>query len=95
MPLQIGGHASLAYGAIEGGSDKPKIQRFCPTEGFTQYKEMLIFILAIQDLHEPHNLYMDSLYMPNLIPHLPGAHVFCDANPISPLMVTLWRLLKG
>lgn len=66
MSLLIGGHASSAYGAIEEGSDKPKIQRFCPTEESIQYKEMILFILAIQDLHEPHNLYMDSLYMSNM-----------------------------
>lgn len=64
------------------------MQRFCPIEGYTQYKKMLVVILAIQDLHKPLNLNVVSLYMANLMPHLPRAHVCLNVNPIYPLMVT-------
>ena len=84
-----------AYAAFEEDLGKPKMQRLCITEGSAQYKKMLSIILAIQDLHEHLDLYLDSLYMTNLMPHLPGAHVYLDANPMSPLMIILCGLLEG
>lgn len=85
----------MAYAAFEEGLNKAKMQRFCPTKGSTQYKEMFTVILTIQDIHMPLNLYMDSLRITNLMPHLSRAHVCLDANLISPIMVTLQELLES
>ena len=41
------------------------------------------------------NLYSDSSYVVNLLPHLPYAYIRLDANPISALMIQLRSLLKG
>ena len=32
------------------------------------------------------NLFSDTLYVANLLPSLPEAHIRLDSNPISPLM---------
>lgn len=56
---------------------------------------MLAIIMVPQDIQELFNLYSNSLYMANLLPHLLQALVKLGDDPISPIMVTLRGLLKG
>lgn len=90
-----GGQAGSAYAAFEGQQETPSRQRFQPCQGSAQYKEMLDVIMVLQEIQGPFNLYSDSLYMVNLLPHVPQAHIRLDGNPISTLMVTLKGLLEG
>lgn len=89
------GHAGSANAAFKGGSDTPVQQGSRPCKGSAQYKEMLAVVLVMQDIPGPLNLYTDSLYMANLMPHSPGAHICLDAHPISLLMVALQGLLQA
>ena len=54
---------------------------------------MAVYI-ALQEVPEPCNLYSDSSYVVNLLPHLPYAYIRLDANPISALMIQLGSLLE-
>ena len=90
-----GGKASSAYVAFRENSSTPTSQRFQPSQGSAQYKELLAVIMALQDIQESCNLFTDSLYVSNLLPHLPQAHIRLDSDSISPLMVELQALLEG
>ena len=56
---------------------------------------MMAIYIALQEVPEPCNLYSDSSYVVNLLPHLPYAYIRLDANPISALMIQLGLLLEG
>ena len=76
------------------GGTKTKINKILPCRGSAQYKEMMALYTALQEVPEPCNLYSDSSYVVNLLPHLPYAYIRLDANPISALMIQLRLLLE-
>lgn len=63
-------------------------------EGSAQFKELFAVVLALDNIQESFNLFVDSIYVFNLLPNLVEAHIKLDSNPISPLMIQARSLLK-
>lgn len=87
--------AGSAYVAFRGYQVTPSHQRFQPCQDFAHYKEMLAVKMELQDISEPCSIFSDSLYVVNILTHIPQAHIPLDNNPISPIIVALQALLEG
>ena len=65
------------------GDETPKTL-WHDVQGSAQLKELYAIVLALSEIQEHFNLFIDSLYAANLLPNFPWSYTKLDDNPITP-----------